>query len=466
MSKILFVNPPYYQLVYGNAKQKAGVSAGYVPIGLSSLAAYARLEGHQVAICDLNISEQPDEELREQLTDFQPDVVAVTAVTSTIMAAARVAEASRQTRPEAKIIVGGPHPTAMPRETLEMGCFDALCVGEGEYVLCQWLAAMNAEVAGLWHYENGTAIPPGEANPGIADLDALPFPAYDLLNVPRYNFADVNCRKNPTGLMETSRGCYGNCVYCNKLVHGHKLRFKSAQRVVDEMEYLLDLGFNEIGLMDDCFTADMNRVMEICQEIIKRGLKFPWTPAGGLRVDRVKPEMFKLMKKAGCYRTPFGVETGSARILERIDKRITHEQALEAVRTAKAAGLETFGFFMLGLPGETEEDLKKTIDFAIKLNPHYVKFPFTMPLPGTRLYDELEAAGRIKSHDWEKYVFATPAREIYDHQTLSWDVLEKYEKMAYRKFYLRLSYMFMMFFHTLRDGTFFHHVKALFKTSW
>jgi anaerobic magnesium-protoporphyrin IX monomethyl ester cyclase len=160
------------------------------------------------------------------------------------------------------------------------------------------------------------------------------------------------------------------------------------------------------------------------------------------------------------------VESGSQRILDIIGKGITLDQARKAVADAKAVGMETFAFFMLGLPGETEEDLQKTVDFAIELNPHFAKFPFTTPMPGTQLFNSLDAEGRIKTYDWEKYFFTMPTKEIYDHPTLSWDILEKYEKTAYRSFYLRPSYAAMMFAHSLRTGTFMKNAKTFLKTGW
>jgi anaerobic magnesium-protoporphyrin IX monomethyl ester cyclase len=465
MSKILFINPDWHTVCYSNARLKAGISTGYTPMSLCSLAAYARDKGHQVAILDLNLLGNSEDLINEKLHEFQPDAVGLTAATPSIMEAGRVAVTVRKLMPSVRIIVGGPHPTAMPEKTLEMGCFDALCAGEGEHLLCKWLDG-DRDVPGLWRFEDGTITPPTEPNPGIADIDTLPFPAFDLLDIERYNFADVNCRRNPVALMESSRGCFANCIYCNKLIHGYRMRFKSVERVVEEIEYCLKMGFREIAFMDDCISADMTRFMEICEEIKRRGLDFAWTPQSGVRVDRVSPELLKLAREAGCYRVPFGVETGSERILKIVGKGTTLDQARKAVADAKAAGLEAFTFFMLGLPGETEEDLQKTVDFAIELNPHFAKFPFTTPMPGTRLFNNLDAEGRIKTYDWEKYFFTMPTKEIYDHPTLSWEILEKYEKRAYRRFYFRPSYAAMMVGHSLRSGMFWKNVKTFMKTAW
>ena len=149
----------------------------------------------------------------------------------------------------------------------------------------------------------------------ISDLDSLPFPAYELFDIRKYHQPRISSRRSPLGYLETSRGCYGKCVFCNKNIHGYKIRMKSVLRVVDEMERMLKLGFGEIHIMDDIFTVDMNRAYAICEEIIRRGLKFPWYPRGGIRVDRVTGELLAMMKRAGCYRIPFGIESGSQEVL-------------------------------------------------------------------------------------------------------------------------------------------------------
>ena len=241
---------------------------------------------------------------------------------------------------------------------------------------------------------------------------------------------------------------------------------KSPGRVVDEMERMLSLGFREIHIIDDIFTADMKRAYAICEEILRRNLDFPWYPRGGIRVDRVSPELLRIMKKAGCYRIPFGIESGSQRILDIAKKKITIEQAETAVKMAKSADMETECYFMIGLPNETEEEIKKSLALAIKLNPDYVKFAITVPLPGTPMFAEMEKNGQIKTRDWEKYNFSISPRELYNHDTLSWEVINKYYNQAHRKFYFRISYVLRMIGHTLRNGTFFSHIKAFMQTKW
>jgi radical SAM superfamily enzyme YgiQ (UPF0313 family) len=195
-------------------------------------------------------------------------------------------------------------------------------------------------------------------------------------------------------------------------------------------------------------------------------MKFPWYPRGGIRVDRINPELLSDMRDAGCYRVPFGIESGSQKVLDRIQKGTSIEQAEKAVRMAQAAGLETECYFMIGLPGETEKDMEMSLNFAIRLNPDYMKFAVTIPLPGTPMFDEMCANNQIKTFDWDKYTFSTPASEIYDHDTLSWDRLDAFSSYAHRRFYFRVRYIIRAVYRSLLNGSFLGHLYALFKTKW
>ncbi len=172
------------------------------------------------------------------------------------------------------------------------------------------------------------------------------------------------------------------------------------------------------------------------------------------------------MKRAGCYRIPFGIESGSPAVLKRIQKGITIEQARKAVRMAREAGLETESYFMIGLPGETEEDLKLSTQAAIDIDADYAKFAITVPLPGTQMFTQMEANGQILTRDWTKYNFSTNPRELYNHDNLSWEAIGTYETKMYRAFYFRPSYVLRTLLRTIRNGTLFAHIKAFFSTRW
>ena len=261
--------------------------------------------------------------------------------------------------------------------------------------------------------------------PLIKNLDDLPFAAVELFDTTQYIYPADASRENPVCLLETSRGCYAYCIYCNKNIFGHKIRRKSSKRVVDEMQYILGCGFREIHFADDSFTADLNHAKGVCNEIINRGLSFPWVPRSGIRVDRVTPDLLNLMRKAGCYHTPFGIESGSQEVLDRMKKGITVDQVIRAVQMSKDAGMETTGYFMFGLPGETKDTIMKTIEFALQLRLDHNKFGVAIPLPGTEFFELLDQEGLLKTNDWEKFTYSTPPWELYHHPSLDRDTLEQ-----------------------------------------
>jgi radical SAM superfamily enzyme YgiQ (UPF0313 family) len=447
---ILLVNPNI-RCLYPVAQFQSASDLSAVPLGLLCLAAPLLQEGHKVKLLDLNLTSHQLVTLENTLRQFKPDCVGITSSTPIIYEAYRVAGQIKKFNGYIPIVLGGAHASAMEWDALAPE-FDHIVKGEGDYALGHILIER----------ENGSYTPVLKQNP-TGDLDSLPLPAYELLeDITKYTLSRFLCRKNPVAYLETSRGCYGKCTFCDRGVQGRKVRFKSADRVLDEMEYLLGLGYQEIQIIDDMFIADTKRAYAICDLILQRGLKFPWYPRSGVRVDKASLDLFKIMKRAGCYRIPFGVESGSQRILDSIKKEITLEQIKNAVRWAKKAGLETECFFIVGLPGETEEDLQATINFAVALNPDFAKPPqVALPTPGTEMTKKMEDNGQIKSKDWRKYHYLGNCKEIYDHDTLSWDTIDRSLKLFNRKYYFRLRYILKRGCNTLLSGKWLAHVKSL-----
>ncbi len=302
--------------------------------------------------------------------------------------------------------------------------------------------------------------------PFIEDLDTLPLPAWQLFDIEKYIVPKFTARHSPVGWMETSRGCPWGCTYCTKSVHGRTFRTKSAQRVVEEIEHMEKHGFKEFQIADDSFTTDMERAEEVCNKIIERGLTMPWVALTGIRVDRVNPDLLKKMNKAGCYRMFFGLESGNQEILKIIKKNINLQQVREAVRLAQEAGIEPWGSFMIGLPGETEQTMQDTINFARSLDLDRVKCTITIPLPATPLHQEYMAKGLIPEENWAEYNLYKPARDLYTHPNLDWDTIEAYYKKFYRKFYFRPKYIAYRFKKDLKDGMLWTHFKVLAGINW
>lgn len=464
--KVLLINSHYFEDVYGKSKQRGVLSRGIPILGLACIAAPLVRSGSKISILDLNLYDNPSEALVMKLKEFKPDIVGLTATTAVAHKIIDIAKVAKEILPEALIVAGGPHPTALPEDLLKSSNIDIVVAGEGDRIFQAIVESQNLKsIPNIYYKDDGKIVRSDAHEDGINDLDSLEFPAYFLYDIRQYSMPKIFARKSPLAFMETSRGCYAHCVYCNKNIHGYKLRHKSPRRVVDEMEYLLKLGFNEIHIIDDIFTADMKRAYEICEEILRRCLKFPWYPRGGIRVDRVNRELLGIMKKAGCYRIPFGIESGSQRVIDVIKKKITLQQAEDAVRLSKELGFEVECYFMIGLPTETEEDILKSISFVKKLDPDYVKFAITLPFPGTEMFDEMLKSNRIKSFCWQDYNFAAP-RNIYEHDNLKWEQIEYFYAKCHRDFYLRPAYIMKSIYRSIKNGQFMAHLSAFLKTKW
>jgi radical SAM superfamily enzyme YgiQ (UPF0313 family) len=434
MKRVLLVIPPSREL-YSRAKVKVAVPER-PSLTFATLAAPLLQAGHRVEILDLDIARQPGQALERKLDEFSPDYVGITCTTPLVDKARHVASMVKKHNPDTTVIVGGAHPSSLPESTLRDSALDIACIGEGDFTITEIVSgAAWASIKGICYQKDGRVI----ANPErerLADLDQLPFPAWSLFHLKNYRVPRLTCRKNPVGTMETSRGCVFGCTYCNKNIFGRTFRMKSAQRVVDEMEHMLGIGFKEIHIMDDGFTTDLGRAKRICDLILARGLKFLWNLHNGIRVDRVDKEFLEKAQAAGCYGITFGVESGDQTLLDNVHKGITLEKIRQVFKWARETGMETLAFFMIGLPGETEKTMQKTIDFAKELDPDYTKVSILLPLPGTPLYRDFEQRGYIKSRDWSLYNQHDPS-QVYDHPNLNWETIRHYYDLFYRGFYLR-----------------------------
>lgn len=461
--KVLLINPPGTTQVYSTAKIKAAKPV--VPsISLATLAGALLKEGYRdVKILDLNISKDPDKAIQNVLNAYEPDFVGITFVTPLFDLARELCEKIKKAHPDVIVMGGGVHTTTLPEETLKKSQFDVVAIGEGEETIVELVGAKNWEEINGIAYKKDGKIYINPRRPLIENLDDLPFPAWHLCDIPKYFSSYLNSRKNPVGAIETSRGCPFRCCFCNKTIFGKRFRVKSAERVVDEIGRMLKLGFKEIHVYDDNFSADMERAKLICDLIIKRGLKFPWNIFSGLRVDRIDEELLLKLKKAGCYRTAIGIESGNQGVLDQIGKDITLEKVRSAVALIKKAKIECLGFFILGLPGETEKTMQDTINFAKELKLDFAKTGIVSPFPGTPLYEEWEKEGRISSRNWSDYIFHATGKLAYDHPNLSAETIWKYYNKFYRKLYLNPHFILNRFFKGIKSGRIFKDIYYFLK---
>jgi len=462
--RVLMIVLPYYWQIFGDSMVRAAVSEGYMVLSVGVLAAAVRARGHEVKILDLNLVKDPATHFINFLADYRPSTVGVTFTTPLVRLAATYAALVKQHLPSCTVVCGGPHPSIKAEELLRETKFDVAVQGEGDHSFVEIVEGKPLEEIDGIAFLRDDRFVPTKPRGVFWKLDELPMPAYDLYDVQRYNHPRVVARRNPVAAMETSRGCFGGCTFCES--RRTKFRTKSAERIVAEMEYALSLGYREIHLVDDLFTANLKRAKEVCRQIIDRKLDVSWYPRGGIRVDGVDQEVFDLMKRAGVWHIPFGIESGNQQVLDMTQKEVTLEEVRNAVRMAKKAGLETEGYFMFGLEGETEQSMKETIEFSLSLDLDYAKYAITIPLPGSVLFKDWDRRGLIKTKDWAKYTFSTPPEEIYTHPSLDPKLVYKYYHLAPRRFYLRPSYIYRRFIRGMKTGELLGDIKTFLRVNW
>lgn len=455
---ILFVNPPSAFGAYKDTKVKVFRQV-FPLLSFMSLSGMAKREGFKTALADLGIEEfESYKVLAKKIKELKPRYVGITSTTPLFFEVVEIARIVREILgTDVKIIYGGPHATALPEESLLNSEIDIVVISEGEETLKEILkGARLADIKGVYYKENGNVLSTSPRG-FIENLDTLPMPDISLYDINRYHCSKLVSKGTPVLHMETSRGCPGRCTFCNKNIYGRRFRTKSPERVIEEMKYFIKYGAGEFRIIDDQFATDIARSKKICTMMLKENIRVPWNLANGVRVDRVDEEFLELAKKAGCYQVGIGFESGDQASLDSIDKDINLEQAAKAMAMVKKSGLESVGFFILGLPADTEESMKRTINFAVKMMPTYAKTTVLLPLPGTRVFEQFEKEGRIKTKDWSQYNFHKVG-DVYIHPHLSAETLKKYYNMFYRSFYFNPSFLKMRIIKSLKDHTFWRDV--------
>jgi anaerobic magnesium-protoporphyrin IX monomethyl ester cyclase len=393
--KLLFIEPPYRSTI----QQFLGVHGPI--LGFGSMANQLENEGHDVEILDCPTLGLELSDLKRSISESEPDVVGITSTTPSFGEACRVAETVKGVKPECTVIMGGPHVSFEDFSTVENSFVDVVVRGEGEITICELIATLGKEkslsgVSGITYKEGGMPRRNPE-RPFIKDLDSLSV-SYHKLPMDLYRFQG---QKYAT--IVSSRGCPYGCVYCSSSsLHGKKWRCQSSDRVVEEIRLLVDdYGIRQIEFLDDLFTFDNKRVEEICNRLIEDKMDVGWFCSS--RVDTITCSLMSKMQKAGCIGLYFGIESGSQRVLNTLGKGTRLDQAIKAIGGAREADIETVATFILGIPGETLDDVKQTIAFARKLRPDYSQFTYCTPYPGTQLHKFAEENDLLITRDWNHY---------------------------------------------------------------
>ena len=432
--EIILINP-FQTARKGNIW--TSIQGAMPPLGLAYIASFLEAKGMDSRIIDMNI-EQGDAAAQVARIDGSPDVIGITSMTSAVMNGFAIAAECRKKFPEAKIVFGGVHPTVLPEDVLSREYVDLVFRGEGEESFYKFLRGDDIQtISGVSYKENGKFIHNADAA-FIKDLDTLPIPAYKKLAITKYVPTLGSYKRLPAISMLATRGCPGKCTYCFGSFLGGRVRMHSAKYLIEEIKMLQrDYGIKEILFYDDTFTTYRKNVKEFCSRLIDEKIDISWVCFS--RVDTIDEATLALMKKAGCHQIMYGIESGSEEILKNINKRITREKAIEAVKMTKRSGIECRTTFMLGNPGETEETIMKTIKFALELDPDIALFNITTPFPGTQMFAWAKENGYLRSEDWSRYDLSNMLMEL---PTISPQKIEEYYKKIFRIFYLRPSFLF------------------------
>ncbi len=419
-----------------------------MPLGLMYVAAYVRkyVPNVHVKILDCEMEGLSYEQIEARLREEKPDMVTFTVPTPTVTICQKISDIAKKVNPNCIVVWGGLHPTVFPKECVSYASVDFAVVGEGEQIIRELTEHILhgkkdfSDVKGIAYKDSSGT--PAQTLPHalIQDIDSIPFPAYDLIDVKKYHTAPSKKLSNSTSTMNimTSRGCAFDCIHCiSKTTWQRKMRFRSAKNVADEMEYCVKtFGVKEFNFMDDLFGINEKRVIEVCEEIKRRNLGARWVAFA--RTDTLTEPMLKAMKEAGCVQISMGIESGNQEVLDKMRKSLKLDQVRRGIKLIKKHGLQVHSSFMLGNIGETEQSMQDTINFAKELDLDNATFFITSPYPGTDLYSVSRNLGLVTdSTPWEDFIPIGGKIPLLVQNTLPYETLLAYQKKAFKEYYLR-----------------------------
>ena len=441
LMKIVLVKTPYLHLFRTETENA-------YPLGLAHIASILRASGFEVTMLDPENQGMDLEAFKKRIKEEKPDIFGIASATMNFEKASEFTKIARNFG--AKTILGGIHATAAYQEVIKNNNeFDYVVFGEAEETIVELCTFIRdgkpslQSILGLAYREKGE--PKVTASrPFLEDLDKLPSPQWDLLNVGTYTLPDFIYPGKRGVTIVTARGCPAKCIFCSvPLMNGYKFRHFSAKRIVDDMETLVKKHNMEfIAFRDDTFTVSRQRVMDICYLLMERNIKVRWYCLA--RVNTVDQEMLFLMKKAGCEMMHYGVESADQKILNTLKKGINVQQIRDAVQWTHNAGIKIAGSFIFGNPGETQETMDNTLNLAIELDPDIAHFFVMAPLPGTELYEKYKSIyfdEDIGNRESSYGIYSMSEKSSFRCGDISYHDLKKQLVKATRKFYFRPHYI-------------------------
>lgn len=460
--RVLLINTPFTG--HGGVEGHGGAAA---PLGLGYIASYA-LKHHpdyEFSFLDAEALRLSYDEIQNEIAQFKPDVVGANMTTPSYEQTLAVLDTAKAVSKDIATIVGGPHVSAFQASVVGEKQIDACIAGEGERPFLRFLEKLDEggsldNIPGLSHTMNGTPHISLEKD-YIEDLDEIPFPARHLMPMELYGPPATKRVASGRGAnMISSRGCPYDCIYCESgVIWGRKVRLRSVENVVDEMEECYHkYGVREINFHDDILPMRRERILDFCKTIQKRKLDMKWICMN--RVNFCWPDVMREMYKAGCRKIMFGFESGNDDILNTINKKATVAQARDAVRICREAKLQVMGSFMIGHIGDTHETIRETIDFAKSLDLDTAAFFVAIPYPGTKMFSMAKDLGYLPDTvSWKDYTCVGTNPPPLSLPGLTQEELRGYQAQAIREFYLRPK-IILRTLMKMRSG---ESVKALWK---
>ena len=463
--KVCFINPPSLnkgkQIREGRCMLNAGAwSSLWSPISLALCAAIVRNNGIGVKLIDCVAVEIDFHRLSQIIRDYFPDLVIINTSTPSIKGDLFTVKNIKNINPETRTAIIGIHGTVLTEECFQMSPgLDFIVHGEPEYTVSDLVLTIRdnkdfSQIKGISYRKNGGFIhnPPREF---IKDLDKLPYPAWDLIDLSNYTLPFNNKRFL---LVIPARGCSHRCTFCNSRVYyGNNLRVRSVKNVVDELEWAKNkFDIENFLFWTESFTLNKKYALGVAEEILRRKLKISWVCNS--RVDDVDKEMLNRFKKAGCWMIGYGIESGDDDVLKKTMKRIQVNQSIKAVSLAKKSGLQVVAYYVLGLPGETKKSIKKTIKLANRLDTDFAQFYCAVPYPGCELYEEAKKRKWMNTNDWTKF---EQNHSILDMDGITAKEVMSFRKTAYLHFYFHPRRIYKILKRIKSKRTFFNLVQMV-----
>jgi radical SAM superfamily enzyme YgiQ (UPF0313 family) len=429
------------------------------PLGLGFIADSVRKE-HDVEVMDCILLNLSTKEFEKKIENMHVDIFGIQTFSSDVYIVQNYVDIIRAAHPDSIIILGGPHPTVWKKKILKNFIkVDFAFAGESEIGFPQLVNLIDRiplgnlynatnshnlqDINGLIYRQEDKIMINETTN--ISNLDEF-FPAYDLLHLEKYPIAPHGgyFKQKPTAPILITRGCPNQCDFCSgPIISGIKIRHHSIKYILNLLKMLkTKFGIREFHIEDDNFSFDREYAKKFCLALIESNLGFTWTAANGIRLDTLDDELLSLMVKSGMYSISLGIESGSDRILKKMKKRITVKTIIQKIRLIKQFDIDIIGFFIIGYPGETVDEIKRTIDFACKLPLKRANFSTFKPLPGTNAFNNLLKTKQITKIAWNKLTLHSVA---WASKEIGVKKLEKLRKQALWKFYIRPQIFFSIF---------------------